>query len=115
MEIVIALAGAALFVAPWALGFAAAGAAAWNGWIIGAAILLIALGGIMRFMKWEPWAHAALGLWAVIAPFALGFSGLAAALAVHVVAGLLTLALAGVELWRTGALGTGDDGGRRAA
>lgn len=38
-----ALLGAWVFVAPWVLGFAAAAGAAWNAWIIGAAIALLAL------------------------------------------------------------------------
>jgi hypothetical protein len=40
-EGVEAVAGIWLFLAPWILGFAAVGAAAWTGWIIG--VLLVAL------------------------------------------------------------------------
>lgn len=40
-EGVEAIAGIWLFLAPWILGFAAVGAAAWTGWIIG--VLLVAL------------------------------------------------------------------------
>lgn len=38
-----ALLGAWVFVAPWILGFAAFAAPAWNAWIVGAAIALLAL------------------------------------------------------------------------
>lgn len=38
-----ALLGAWVFIAPWILGFAAATGAAWNAWIVGAAIALLAL------------------------------------------------------------------------
>lgn len=37
------LLGAWVFIAPWILGFAAVGGAAWNAWIVGAAIALLAL------------------------------------------------------------------------
>lgn len=38
-----AIAGAWLFVAPWVLGFVGTQGAAWNAWIVGAAVALLAL------------------------------------------------------------------------
>lgn len=38
-----AMFGAWVFIAPWILGFAAVTAAAWNAWIVGVAIALLAL------------------------------------------------------------------------
>ena len=40
-----------------------------------------------------------LGVWAVIAPWALSFSGTAGAVTAHVIAGLIVAVLAAIELW----------------
>ncbi len=38
-----ALFGVWLFIAPWVLGFSAVTAAAWNAWLVGAAVLILGL------------------------------------------------------------------------
>ncbi|WP_449045351.1 SPW repeat protein [Paracoccus versutus] len=98
-DIANVVAGLGLLLSPWYLGFAAETAAAGNAWLIGAAMTLIALAA----HRLEEWANAALGLWAVIAPWVLGFATLAAAMWVHVIAGLIVAILAGFSLW------SGDD------
>jgi hypothetical protein len=40
-----------------------------------------------------------LGIWAVIAPWVLGFSAVAAAMWVHVIAGIVVAALAAGSIW----------------
>lgn len=42
------LAGVWLFFAPWFLGFAAVGAAAWTAWIIGILVVALALGKLQE-------------------------------------------------------------------
>lgn len=98
-DIVNAVVGVALFVSPWALGFVGTTAAAWSAWILGAAMALIALGTIWRFMQWEPWVELALGILAVIAPWGLGFAGVTAALWTSVAAGVIVAVGAAVEIW----------------
>lgn len=93
------IAGVLLFAAPWALGFAAASAAAWNAWIVGAAIVLVAVGALVAFSKYEEWANLGLGIWAAVAPWALGFAAIQAALWAHVILGLVVAALAAGRLW----------------
>jgi hypothetical protein len=44
IDIVNAVLGVCLALAPWALGFTGEVAAAWNAWIVGAAIALVAVG-----------------------------------------------------------------------
>ena len=102
-DIANVVAGLGLLLSPWYLGFAAETAAAWNAWLVGAAMTLIALAALFAFHRLEEWANVALGLWAVIAPWVLGFATLAAAMWVHVIAGLVVAILAGVSLW------SGDD------
>lgn len=99
LDLAALAAGVLLFVAPWALGFASAGAAAWNAWIVGAVIALLALGALVAFTPYEEWANLALGLWAVAAPWALGFAAIQAAVWAHVILGLVVAALAAGRLW----------------
>ncbi|MBB4019421.1 hypothetical protein GGR16_004472 [Chelatococcus caeni] len=94
-----ALVGVCLALSPWVLGFTMEGAAAWNAWLVGAAIALIAIGALVSFAEWEEWANLALGIWAAISPWVLGFTGLAAAFYPHVIAGVIVAALAAIELW----------------
>lgn len=101
--------GVWLFLSPWILGFAAAlpaaageatgSPAAWNAWIVGIVIAAVAAWAIVRFAPWQDWVNGVLGAWLVIAPWVLGFGGLATAAWNHVIVGLLVLAFAAWELW----------------
>lgn len=91
--------GVWLFLSPWILGFAAALPAAWNAWIVGIVIAAVAAWAIVRFAPWQDWVNGVLGAWLVIAPWVLGFGGLATAAWNHVIVGLLVLAFAAWELW----------------
>ncbi len=98
-DIAKAVIGVALALTPWVLGFTAALAAALNGWIVGAAIALLAVATLFRANQWAPWAHLALGVWAIAAPFLLSFSAITAAFGAHMIAGILVAAIAALELW----------------
>jgi hypothetical protein len=93
------IAGFGLLLSPWYLGYAAETNAAWNAWIVGAAVTLVAIAALFAFHQAEEWANIVLGLWAVIAPWALGFAALASAMWAHVIAGLVVAVLAAVSLW----------------
>ncbi|QOG06578.1 SPW repeat protein [Aureimonas sp. OT7] len=95
------VAGLGLLLSPWYLGYATEAYAAWNAWIVGAAVALIAVAALSAFHQVEEWANAALGLWAVIAPWVLGFSAVTFATWAHVIAGLVVAVLAAVSLWFT--------------
>ena len=100
-DVVTIVAGLGLALAPWYLGFTTETAAAWNAWIVGAAVTLVAVAALFAFHQVEEWANAALGLWAIAAPWALGFSALSSALTAHVIAGLVVAAVAAARLWFT--------------
>jgi len=100
-DIVNIVAGLGLLLSPWYLGYAAETYAAWNAWIVGAAVTLIAVAALFAFHQVEEWANVALGLWAVIAPWILGFSAVVSAMWVHVIIGLVVAVLAAVRLWFT--------------
>lgn len=99
IDIVNVIAGIALVLSPWYLGFAAESHAAWNAWIAGAVIALIAVGALVAFHAYEEWANLVVGLWTLISPWALGFSALAAAMWAHVIVGVIVAALAAGSLW----------------
>jgi hypothetical protein len=101
LDIVKLIAGLCLFLSPWVLDFTGTAHAAWNAWIIGAAIALVALGALVSFSEWEEWVDLVLGVWAVISPWVLSFASLGAATSAHVILGLIVAILAAVEIWLT--------------
>ena len=99
IDLVNVLLGLCLALAPWALGFTGETAATRNAWIVGAAIALIALGALFAFREWEEWVNLALGVWAILAPWLLGFAAVAGAMYAHVIIGLIVGVLAALDLW----------------
>lgn len=95
------LAGLGLLLSPWYLGYADQANAAWNAWIIGAVVSLIAAAALLAFHEAEEWANLTLGAWAVFAPWILGFAAVSTATTVHVLAGLVVAVFAGLSLWFT--------------
>jgi len=95
------VAGLALAVSPWLLGFSNEASAAWNAWLVGAAVAVIAATAVVAFREYEEWANLALGLWAIVAPWILSFSDLGAATASHVVIGIVVAGIAAASLWFT--------------
>ncbi|MBX4897240.1 SPW repeat protein [Rhizobium bangladeshense] len=98
-DIVNIVAGLGLFISPWLFGFAAEASAAWNAWIVGAAITVIAVAALYAFYEAEEWCNLVLGIWAVIAPWILGFSAVIAAMWAHVIVGLIVAVLAAGSIW----------------
>ena len=90
------LLGAWLAVSPWVLGFQDQMAPTANGVVIGLALISAALGAIFMPRAWEEWTEGLLGLWMVISPWVLGFSGQMDAMRNAVVSGIVVLGLA---LW----------------
>ncbi len=94
-----AIVGVCLALTPWVFGFTEDRDAAWNAWIVGVAIAIIAVGALVSFSQWEEWLNLALGIWAIVAPWAIDFSAIAAATYAHVIAGIIVAVLAAIELW----------------
>jgi hypothetical protein len=91
---------ACLFVSPWVLGFAGAQVAAWTAWVSAVVIGALAVAAMVAFTEWEEWVNLALGIWVVLAPWILSFTGVTHAVWAHVVLGLLITAAAAWELWQ---------------
>ena len=99
LDIVNIVAGLGLFLSPWYLGYEAATSAAWNAWIVGALVALIAIGALTAFTEYTEWANVVLGVWAIVAPWVLGFSATQAATWAHVIAGIVIAELAAANVW----------------
>ena len=91
------LLGALLFVSPWLFAFAhgTAGADAWLG---GAVIAAVSLAALMVYTEWEEWIALTAGLWMMLSPFVLGFPHTTA---MHVIIGIgfVVSFLAALDLW----------------
>lgn len=93
-DAVNAVIGAALALSPWAIGYMSETAAMANAIVIGLALVAAALGAILVPRAWEEWTEGALGLWMIVSPWVLGFSGHVDARNAAVVAGVVIAALA---------------------
>jgi hypothetical protein len=119
-----------LFISPWVINFGGsagtpagtaappgASNAAWNAWILGIIIFLVACSAISRLRAWQEWVNLLLGIWLFIAPWVLGFSGLPGAAWNHWIVGVLVFLIAASDLQTvrgtesvppaTGSVGTG--------
>ncbi|TFU14942.1 SPW repeat protein [Thermus tengchongensis] len=90
--------GVWLILSPWLLGFSGTPAAMWNAVIVGAVVGLMALMHLRGGPLWEEWVNVILGIWLILSPWILGFSGMGNAmwnaLIVGVLVGILALSLA---------------------
>lgn len=102
LDVVNIIAGVALVLSPWFLGYSVEASAAWHAWIAGAAVALIAAGALFAFHAYQEWANLVVGLWTIAAPWVIGFSAVAAALWAHVIVGVIVAALAAGSLWLSG-------------
>lgn len=72
--------GAVLFFAPWLFGTSDDVASSWNAWALGLLIVSVALWALAGpRAQLAEWSNVILGAWMALAPFVLGFTGLAAA------------------------------------
>jgi hypothetical protein len=96
-----------LFFSPWILQFGSVSAAgvgasnaAWNAWIFGVIVFLVALSALGRMELWQEWINILLGAWIFVAPWALGFAAgpLPAASWDHWIVGALIVILSGINV-----------------
>ena len=82
--------GVWLFLTPFILGYSDFGStASVNSFVFGIIVAALALAALGRPQMWEEWVNLVLGLWLIVAPFALGFRNETAASTNHIVVGLL--------------------------
>ncbi len=86
--------GVWLILSPWLLGFSGTPAAMWNAVLVGVVVGLMALMHLRGGPMWEEWVSVVLGVWLLLSPWILGFSGMGNAMWNAVIVGLLVGALA---------------------
>jgi hypothetical protein len=91
-----------LFISPWVLGTTGDAATAWNAWIVGAAIFVVALAALATpTSPAAPWLNVILGVWLFISPWVLRYTGVRDGAWNAWVFGVVTVILA---LWTIGQL-----------
>jgi hypothetical protein len=83
-----------LILSPWLLGYSSAPAAMWNAVIIGVVVGLMSFLHLRGGPLWEEWANVVLGIWLILSPWILGFSGMTSAMWNAVIVGILVGVLA---------------------
>jgi hypothetical protein len=75
------LLGIWLLIAPLLMAYAGGygGVSAWNSYLVGLGLVVVPLLGLIKPMPRREWLVLALAIWAIVAPFALGFANEAAA------------------------------------
>lgn len=103
-----------LFISPWVLQFASAAApnagsaaansrmgnAAWDAWVLGVIVFVVALSALGRMQFWQERLTLLLGIWIFIAPWVLGFVGLPQASWDHWIVGALIFLVSASALGR---------------
>src|ERR1700756_666904 len=92
-DVINLILGAFLFISPWLFSFAP-GAESWNAWIAGAFIAVLSIAALSAFAEWEEWLNLIVGLWVIISPWALKFSGSVDAMRTAVIVGAIVAILA---------------------
>jgi hypothetical protein len=95
IDVVNLLLGILLFFAPWMFDFVST-VASENAWLSGALISLLATAAITAFDAREQRLNLLVGLWVAASPWLLG---LHAEMHIHLIVGLLLVALVLFELW----------------
>lgn len=98
-DVVNLVLGLWLLISPWVLAYAGETLPMWNAVIFGILIGVVALYALFQVFAWEEWANAVFGVWMVISPWVLGFSGNFAAMLNAVIVGAVAFALA---IWTLG-------------
>jgi len=93
------LLGLILCIAPWVVGFAAEQTATRTALATGTIIALVGLAALLGHALAASWLNLAAGVWAILAPWIVGFSALAGAMWSHVILGALVALAAGIALW----------------
>ena len=88
-----------LIASPWTFRYADASVAMWSAVLIGLLLGATTLTRTIDARDWQGWASLALGAFALLGPWLLGFSEIKNAVGMHVTAGLAVVAMTLIDLW----------------
>lgn len=84
-----------LFFSPWILSFySAMPDASWNFFVLGVAFVVFGAFGLNLRTLWEEWVNLVLGIWMIISPWVLQYSGHSAARDDAVIVGIIVAVMA---------------------
>ncbi len=89
-----------LFISPWILAFSGDVTATRAAWITGVVVAIFAVAALVQFAEWEEWVSLLLGVWMIVAPWVVGFSGVGVAVAAFVVLGIVVALASMSEIWQ---------------
>jgi hypothetical protein len=89
--------GGILFISPWLFRFPA-GVQSQNAYISGIVIVVLSIAALAAFAVWEEWLNLIVGLWLIVSPWVLKFTG-TTAMHVELAIGIVVAVLAAIELW----------------
>ena len=92
-DVINLLVGLWLIISPWAVSYSGDERAMANAVIFGIIVAVLSVAALTAFQEWEEWINALIGIWLIISPWVLGFSGDNAAMQNLVVAGIIVLVL----------------------
>lgn len=95
--------GLLLAASPWLLQFTGLEAATLNAVIIGGLIFALSALALTLLDRWEAYISGLLGIWAILSPWLIGFTGYDTAMLAHIGLGALVVAVAAIEVWQSGA------------
>ena len=94
--------GLTIMLAPWVVSETSNQAAVVNAAVAGLAVLLLAELDLVKIRRWAEVGQLACGIWVATSPLIFGYSGTGMLRVWHIVAGLLVVILAALELWQQG-------------
>jgi hypothetical protein len=86
--------GVWLFLSPWLLGYVGTNlTASWNAWILGVALVVFSAIAVSMPQTWEEVINLLIGIWMVISPWVLSFTGARSAESNAVIVGIVAIVL----------------------
>lgn len=92
--------GIAIMLAPWIVGETGSRTVVANAALAGLAVMLLAELDLVAFRRWVEVAQLAVGGWVAASPTLLGYGSGGSLRTWHLVAGVLVVLLAVLELWQ---------------
>jgi len=99
VEIVNTAVTAVLVLSPWLFRYSDNATATLSAVLIGALVIIATFKRDAVASTWHSFAVLVLGLCTIIAPWALEFSTLSNAVGMHVLAGIVVVAMTAINLW----------------
>jgi 4-amino-4-deoxy-L-arabinose transferase-like glycosyltransferase len=87
-------------LAPWVVSEISNQAAVVNAALAGLAVLMLAELDLVKVRRWAEVGQLACGIWVAASPFIFGYGEAGMLRAWHIVAGLLVVLIAALELWQ---------------